>query len=241
MTSSTNRPHLILIHGAWTGAWEFEPTARALRADGWRVDAIDLPSTGGTAGLLADAAAVTAAIERADGPVVLVGHSYGALPMTQAGDHPSVERLIYVAGLALDAGECALAAMGGVLPDAWGVEEGTVTMGRTRDERVAMIAADMPAGVSREACEQLADRFRPQSLRSLIDVLSRVAWRDRPATYILTEKDDIVPPAVQDSLAARCGADVVRTPHGHAPFREDPEAFAGLIGRIAIREPAAAR
>ena len=241
MTSSPIRPHLILVHGAWTGAWDFEFTMRALRADAWRVDAIDLPSTGGTAGLLDDAAAVTVAIERAGGPVALIGHAYGALPVTQAGDHPMVERLVYVAGFALDAGECALTAMGGVLPDAWGVEEGQVTMGRTRDERVGMIAADLCSGGPSEVSEQLADRFRPQSLRSLIDVLTRVAWRDRPATYILTENDEIVPPAVQDSLAARCGADVVRVPRGHAPFREDPAAFANLIGQIAIREPAATR
>jgi len=233
MTTSSTRPRIILVHGAWVGPWEFEPAVQILRADGWDVDAIDLPSTGSTEGLLADAAAVTAAIERADGPVVLVGHSYGGAPITQAGDHASVERLVYVAAFALDAGESALAAMGGVLPEAWGVEDGQVTMGRTREERIEMIASDMPPGVPRAVSEQLADLFRPQSLRSLIDELTQVAWRSKPATYILTENDGIVPPPFQESLAARSGADVIRIQHGHAPVQEDPAAFAALLARVA--------
>lgn len=233
MTTSSTRPRIILVHGAWVGPWEFEPIVQILRGDGWYVDAIDLPSTGSTEGLLADASAVTAAIERADGPVVLVGHSYGGAPITQAGHHPSVERLVYVAAFALDAGESALAAMGGVLPDAWGVDDGQVTMGRTREERVEMIASDMPPGVPREVSEQLADLFRPQSLRSLIDELTQVAWRAKPATYILTENDGIVPPPFQESLAERSGADVIRIPHGHAPFQEDPAGFAALLARVA--------
>ncbi len=239
MTTSSTRPRIILVHGAWVGPWEFEPIVQILRGDDWDVDAIDLPSTGSTEGLLADAAAVTAAIERADGPVVLVGHSYGGAPITQAGDHPSVERLVYVAAFALDAGESALAAMGGVLPEAWGVDDGQVTMGRTRDERIEMIASDMPPGVPREVSEQLADLFRPQSLRSLIDELTQVAWRSKPATYILTENDGIVPPPFQESLAARSGADVIRIAHGHAPFQEDPAGFAALLARVATPQSVA--
>lgn len=233
MSATSTRPRIILVHGAWVGPWEFEPIVQILRGDGWDVDAIDLPSTGSTEGLLADAAAVTAAIERADGPVVLVGHSYGGAPITQAGAHPSVERLVYVAAFALDAGESALAAMGGVLPDAWGVDNGQVTMGRTREERVEMIASDMPPGVPREVSEQLADLFRPQSLQSLIEELTQVGWRTKLSTYILTENDGIVPPPFQESLAARSGADVIRIPHGHAPFQEDPAGFAALLARVA--------
>jgi pimeloyl-ACP methyl ester carboxylesterase len=233
MSETSTRPRIILVHGAWVGPWEFEPIVQILRDENWDVDAIDLFSTGSTEGLLADASAVTAAIERAGGPVVLVGHSYGGLPITQAGDHPSVERLVYVAAFALDVGESALASMGGALPDAWGVDNGQVTMGRTREERVELIASDMPPGVPREVSEQLADLFRPQSLKSLTDELTAVAWRTKPSTYILTENDGILPPPFQESLAARSGADVIRIPHGHAPFQEDPAGFAALIARVA--------
>ena len=232
MARSSTRPRLILVHGAWVGSWEFAPILPILAADGWEVDAIDLPSTGSTEGLLADAAAVTAAIERADGPVVLVGHSYGGIPVTQAGDHPSVERIVYVAAFAVDAGESLLDVMGGTQPEWWGVADGQMSMGRTREERVGMIAADMPPGVPREASEQLADMMRPQSLASVTTAATQAAWKNRPTTYILTENDAVVPPFVQESLAARSGSDVIRVPHGHAPFQEDPAGFAALLARV---------
>lgn len=237
--NARTRPRIILVHGAWVGPWEFAPLVEILHGRGWEVDAIDLPSTGSTAGMLQDAAAVTAAIDRADGPVVLVGHSYGGVPVTQAGGHPAVERLVYVAAFALDTGESVIASMGGSLPGAWGVADGQVTMGRSRDERVDVIHADMPPGVPREASEQLADLFRPQSLVSFGDEVSRVAWVAKPATYILTENDGVVPPAFQESLAVRTGAEIVRIPHGHAPFQEDPAGFADLIERVVSFEPVA--
>ena len=230
-------PRIILVHGAWVGPWEFDPLVQILRDRGWEVDPLDLPSTGSTEGMRQDAAAITAAIDRADGPVVLVGHSYGGVPVTEAGDHPAVEHIVYVAAFALDAGESVVASMGGSLPGVWGTTDGQVTMGRSRDERVDMIAADMPPGVPREASEQLADLFRPQSLASFGDELSRVAWRVKPATYILTEKDGVLPPAFQESLAVRSGAEIVRIPNGHAPFQEDPAGFADLLERVPTLSP----
>ena len=230
--TAQNRPRIILVHGAWVGAWEFGPLEQILRGRGWEVDALDLPSTGTTESMFQDAAAISAAIDRAGGPVVLVGHSYGGVPVTQAGDHPAVERIVYVAAFALDAGESVITSMGGSLPEMWGIADGQLTMGRSRDERVDLIAADMPPGVPREASEQLADLFRPQSLPSFSDELSNVAWRVKPATYILTENDGVVPPAFQESLAVRTGAEIVRIPNGHAPFQEDPAGFADLLERL---------
>ncbi|WP_363356600.1 alpha/beta hydrolase [Microbacterium sp. LMI12-1-1.1] len=173
------------------------------------------------------------AIDRAGGPVVLVGHSYGGVPVTEAGDHPAVERIVYVAAFALDAGESVITSMGGALPGVWGISDDQLTMGRSREERVDMIAADMPPGVPRDASEQLADLFRPQSLASFSDQVSHVAWRVKHATYVLTENDGVVPPAFQESLAVRSSAEIVRIPHGHAPFQEDPAGFADLLERVA--------
>jgi pimeloyl-ACP methyl ester carboxylesterase len=231
--TAQNRPRIILVHGAWVGAWEFGPLEQILRERGWEVDALDLPSTGSTESMFQDAAAISAAIDRAAGPVVLVGHSYGGVPVTEAGDHPAVERIVYVAAFALDAGESVIASMGGTLPEVFGIADDQVTMGRSRDERVDMIAADMPPGVPREASEQLADLFRPQSLPSFADEVSSVAWRVKPATYVLTENDGVVSPALQESIAVRSGAEIIRIPHGHAPFQEDPAGFADLLERVA--------
>jgi pimeloyl-ACP methyl ester carboxylesterase len=232
MTASA-KPRIVLVHGAWVGPWEFEPILPILRKGGWDVETIDLASTGSTDGLDEDAAVITAALDRAEGPVVLVGHSFGGVPVTLAGDHPAVERLVYVAAFALDEGESVLGAMGGEEPAFWGSDGDMVTMGHTREERVAMIASDLPPTVPSVVAEQIADLFRPQSRRSLTESLSRAAWRSKPATYILTENDKILPPPVQEMLAARSGADVVRIPHGHNPFAEDPVAFAALLAGIA--------
>lgn len=237
--NARTRPRIILVHGAWVGPWEFAPLVQILRERGWEVDALDLPSTGSTESMLHDAAAITTAIDRADGPVVLVAHSYGGVPATEAGDHPAVERIVYVAAFALDVGESVITSMGGSLPGVWGTADGQVTMGRSRDERVDLIHADMPPGVPREASEQLADLFRPQSLASFDDEVSRVAWAVKPATYILTENDGVVPPVFQESLALRSGAEIVRIPHGHAPFQEDPAGFADLLERTVSLEPVA--
>lgn len=229
----SSRPRLILVHGAWVGPWEFGPLLAILRERGWSVTAVGLPSTASIRGIEDDAAAVTAAIDAEPGPVILVGHSYGGVPITLAGDHRRVEHLVYVCAFALDAGESVQGSMGGELPEWWGIRDGQVTMGRSREERVAMIAADLPPEAA-PAAEGMADLFLPQSYRSLTEPVTRAAWRTRPTTYVLGENDRVVPPAFQEHLAARTGGVTLRLPSGHAPFQEDPGGFADLLERVAL-------
>ena len=238
MMTPITRPRLILVHGAWVGPWEFDALVGELRERGWQVDTPGLPSVGSTVGIAEDAAAVTAALDASPLPAVLIGHSYGGIPITEAGDHPLVERLVYVTAFALDEGESAASSMGGSLPEWWGITHGQVTMGRSREERVAMIAADLPPEAAPVA-EQLADLFRPHSHRALTEPVTRVAWRQKPVTYIVTENDAVLPPAFQQSLAARITGDIVRIPHGHAPFNENPVGFADLIELVAVGAPVA--
>jgi len=233
MMTTDSKPRLLLVHGAWVGPWEFEPLVEVLRDRGWQVDALALPSVGSTSGIAEDAAVITAAIDASEEPVVLVGHSYGGIPVTEAGAHEKVERIIYVTAFALDAGESAVGSMGGTLPEMWGIADGMVTMGRSRNERVAMIAADLPPEAAPVA-EQLADLFQPHSRRTLTEPVTRVAWREKPTTFILTERDGVLPPAFQEVLASRATTDIVRIPHGHAPFQEDPPGFADLLERVVL-------
>ncbi|MBY0402195.1 alpha/beta fold hydrolase, partial [Myxococcota bacterium] len=93
--------HFVLVHGAFHGPWCFEPVIDLLQAAGDRCTAPELPLTS----LAADAAVVTRTLERVDGPVVLLGHSYGGAVVTVAGNHPAVARLVLLAALAPDAGE----------------------------------------------------------------------------------------------------------------------------------------
>lgn len=233
------RPRILLVHGAWVGAWEFAAVVPLLTGRGWQIDTVELPSTGSRASMHEDAAAVTAAIEATPGPVVLLGHSYGGIPVTQAGGHPSVVGIVYVAAFALDAGESLRGSLGGTLPEFWHVEDRQVFLGPDREARIAMVSADFPPGTPKEAAEQLADMFRPQSLDSFEDALTEVAWRTKPSAYVLTENDALVPPAFQQTLAARTGGQVVRLPTGHAPFQEDPPGFASMLEDIAASLPGA--
>lgn len=235
---SIDRPTIVLVHGAWAGPWVFDPLVAELRLRGWNVDTVALPSIDSTQDMLADAAAITARLDAADGPVALVAHSYGGIPTTQAGDHPAVAQLVYIAAFALDAGETLQRAVGGGTPPFWGVEDGMVSMGRTREERIAMVGADLPPGVPDGVAATIADLFRPQSLTAYTTPLTRVAWRAKPTSYVLTERDALVPTPFQEQLAARAGAHVVRIPTGHTPFQDDPAGFAELLGSIIDTPPA---
>ena len=109
---------VVLVHGAWHGAWCWDGVVEGLRAEGVTADAIDLPGHGDDAmpltDLYGDAARVTAALDALstveDDPVLLVGHSYGGAVVTEAGVHPSVAHLVYLAALNLDEGETMLEA-----------------------------------------------------------------------------------------------------------------------------------
>ncbi|MDF2989996.1 MAG: putative hydrolase or acyltransferase [Microbacterium sp.] len=222
-------PLILLVHGAWAGPWVFDRLAEELRRRGFPVETVALPSVGGTADMYADAAAITAALDAAEGPVTLVAHSYGGIPTTQAGDHPAVEQVVYIAAFALDEGETLQQAVGGGIPEFWGIADGMVSMGRSRQERIAMIAADLPAGAPDALAAGLADLFRPQSLSAYTSPVTRVAWRTKPTTYVLTERDALVPTAFQEHLVSRSGAAVVRVDTGHTPFEDDPVWFAGVL------------
>ncbi|MDF2665407.1 MAG: putative hydrolase or acyltransferase [Microbacterium sp.] len=225
-------PRILLVHGAWSGPWVFDRLAAELVARGFTVDTVALPSIGSTADMYADADAITAKLDAAGGPVTLLAHSYGGIPTTQAGDHPAVERIVYVAAFALDEGETLQQAVGGGIPDFWGIADGMVSMGRSREDRIAMIAADFPPGVPVEVAEQLADTFQPQAFDAFTTPVTKVAWRGKPTTYVLTERDALVPTALQEHFAARSGADVVRVDTGHIPFEDDPAWFAGVLADI---------
>ena len=108
-----SRP-ILLVHGAWHGAWCWDPVLALLAARQIRASAIDLPGHGTDPGTLTDlhgdAESVWSALDRFDDPVILVGHSYGGVVITEAGVHPQASHLVYVASFNLDEGESAMAA-----------------------------------------------------------------------------------------------------------------------------------
>lgn len=227
-----DQPTILLVHGAWHGSWCWDRLREVLEARGRRIEVVDLPTvhSADPAGvpLAADADAVDAAIERIDGPVIVVAHSYGGIPVTVAATADRVPHIVYVAAFALDAGESLLGAVGGVAPPWWVVDGPLVTAGTADLPATGIFFNDLP---DREATEAAA-RLRPQSLRGFTDELPTAAWRTIPSSYVVTELDAAIPAEAQAGLAARAGSTVHRMPSGHSPFLSRPEALAELIDLV---------
>lgn len=227
-----DQPTILLVHGAWHGAWCWDRLRDVLEARGRRVEVVDLPTIHSAdpvdVPLAADADAVTAAIERIEGEVVVVAHSYGGIPATVAATADRVPHIVYVAAFALDAGESLLGAVGGVAPPWWVVDGPLVTAGTDELPAEGVFYNDLPA----DEASGFAARLRPQSIRSFTDELAAAAWRSIPTTYVITERDAAIPAAAQEGLAARAGSTVRRMDTGHSPFLSQPEALADIVGAV---------
>jgi pimeloyl-ACP methyl ester carboxylesterase len=217
---------LLLVHGAWHGSWAWEPLIEAL--DGVDVRTVDLPTSGADpeqlGDLFDDAAAVRAALAEIDGPTVVVSHSYGGSPVTEAVTADSgVTHLVYLCAFMLDVGESLLGTVGGTPPPWWEVHE-------------RHIAAATPEeifynGVDAELTRQSVARLGLQSRRAKEQELTNAGWRAVPSTYIVCEKDQAIPPFAQEAMAQRAGT-VLRLDAGHSPFLSQPQEVAALLRPI---------
>jgi pimeloyl-ACP methyl ester carboxylesterase len=235
--------NMVLVHGAWCGAWCWERVVPALAERGMRATAIDLPGHGGDASrmtdLHGDATSVTDILDELDEPAILVGHSYGGAVITEAGDHPLVEHLIFIAAMALDAGEtCQKVATEEV------AVAGLDWTGRPNFGKGFILAPDNTVTLDPAVAAQCVysdcddatvawalDRLGPHPLGNLQQAPSRIAWRTKPSTYAICADDLVVHPDLQRILAKRCTS-AVEWPTGHSPFLSDPERVSGLLTEI---------
>lgn len=214
---------IVLVHGAFHGGWCFEPLLPELAARG--IDAVvpELPLTS----LDADAAAVTRVLDGVDGKVTLLGHSYGGAVVTVAGNHPAVERLVYLAAMAPDTGETA---SGGP------VQIGQIMLDGLRPADDGLLEVD-PAlapqifypDVAPDVAAAFAAKLRAGAAGGGDDLVQRAAWREKPTTYIVCDADPILLPESQRALAERMGAAVVEMPGDHSPFLARPAELAELL------------
>lgn len=219
----------LLIHGAFCRGWVWGDTAQALRADGHRVDTLDLPSSGPTAGplgdLQSDVAAVTAVLDSADDDVVLVGHSGAGMVLTELSNHPRVRHSVYVAALWPQAGQSIVDLFGGTFPG-WMTE---------REDGTVQVAAD--ADRVREALCQDVDRDRfladiyPHYVLTSMSSLSAPSTAPdptHPSTYVICVHDRVVLPEAQEAMG-RAADHVHRLPSSHSPLLSMPQRLADAI------------
>jgi len=225
----SERPTLLLIHGAWHGAWAWNASRELLEERGWRVSTVDLPTVHAAdptgLSLSDDAAAVAEAIDAITGSVVVIAHSYGGVPTTQAAAAESVEHIVYVSAFALDVGESLLAAVGGEAPSWWDVRGSLVSAGTPQETPTDLFFHDVDPPAAAAAVAQL----RPQSRLAFEESLTVAAWHSKPSTFIVTEQDRIFAPEAQEALATRAGSRIVRMDTSHSPFLSQPKEFVDAI------------
>ncbi|MER7930606.1 alpha/beta hydrolase [Streptomyces sp. NPDC096057] len=231
MSDRTNSPEFLLVHGAWHGSWCWLELQEALAERGWASHTVDLPSVvpegahGKLPGLFDDARVVREKIDALGTPLVVVGHSYGGAPVTQAAEGAAhVSHLVYVAGFALAVGESLMTCFGGDQPDLATVE-GVIPV---REDPETTLYNDVPED-KRDAA---LSRLLPQSALSFAEPVDRAAWTSIPSSYVVCDDDRSLPPEYQKPFAERTGT-TFHLPSGHTPLLSMTDDLADLLIHIA--------
>lgn len=224
------KPTLVFVHGGFHRSWVWEPVVPYLASWRWNTQTIDLPSVGVAiqtrSGMLDDAEVIAKLLLCTAGPMIVVAHSYGGIPVSQVSHQlPHVRHIVYVAAFQLDVGESLLAAVGGRSPPWWIVNRDIVTA----DRRTEMFYND----VRPRAAAWAQNRLLPSSFAAFTEHLTAAAWRHIPSTYIACERDQCLPPQMQEAMAQRAER-IHRLPAGHSPMLSQPKALAEIIKCIAI-------
>ena len=226
--TSTVVKNIVLVHGGFVDGSGWERVYKALKKDGYTVAIVQNP----TISLADDVAVTKRAITAQNGPVILVGHSYGGAVITEAGNDPKVAGLVYVAAFALDKGESVSALIkdpppGAPVPPILPPVDGFLLLDR------AKFPASFAADVSPEKAEFMADSQVPWGVNAVGGTISEAAWKAKPTWYLLTTEDRMLPPDAQRLMSKRAGATVVEVKSSHAVYVSHPQAVAHIIEEAA--------
>jgi pimeloyl-ACP methyl ester carboxylesterase len=227
----TGRPvhNIVLVHGAWADASSWDKVIPLLEERGFHVTAVHLPFTT----LADDAATVKRAIALQDGPVLLVGHSYGGVVITEAGDNPKVAALVYVAAFAPDVGQSAGDLNGRVEPTPGAREFRPDANGylRLTDKGIAEdFAQDLPAPEKSLLAATQGQTSGPNELGAKV---SAAAWRTQPTFYIVADQDRMISPQLEKEMAVRMHAKTIHIASSHLPMLSHPHEVAEFIAEAA--------
>jgi len=219
---------IVLVHGGFVDGAGWEGVYKILKRAGYDVSIVQ----NSTLSLADDVAATRLVIAQAKGPVVLVGHSYGGVVITEAGNDPKVERLVYIAAFAPDKGESVASLItdpppGAPVPPILPPQDGYLFLDK------AKFAASFAADVDRERAAFMADSQVPWGVDALAGAVSEPAWKAKPSWYMVATEDKMIPPAAQRSMSKRAGSTVVEVSGSHAIYVSQPAAVADLIARAA--------
>lgn len=219
---------IVLVHGGFVDGAGWEGVYNVLKKDGYNVSVVQNPTTS----LEDDVAATRRAIAQAKGPVVLVGHSYGGVVITEAGNDPKVAGLVYIAAFAPDKGKSVASLIqnpppGAAVPPILPPQDGYLFLDN------AKFAASFAADVSAPKAQFMADSQVPWGLNALNGAVSEPAWKTKQSWYLVATDDKMIPPPAQRQMSKRAGSSVVEVKGSHAVYVSQPEAVAALIDKAA--------
>jgi len=225
----SDRPNIVLVHGAWADGSCWSDVIQRLQGEGFSVRAPQFPMNS----LAADVARLRQVLRFQEGPTIVVGHSYGGQIITALGnDAPNVVGIVYIAAFALDEGESlgALLAQGPTPPalqHASADPEGFQWL--SEDDFVKHFAADVDPTKARVmwAVQQAL------ASSTFTDIMGQPAWKSFPTWYLVASNDEAIPPDGERLFASRMGATTVEVPSSHVAMVSHPAEVTGLIEKAA--------
>ena len=223
--------NIVLVHGGFVDGSGWQSVYTILKGRGFSVSVVQNP----TISLADDVAAANRVIDAQDGPVILVGHSYGGAVISEAGNNPKVERLVYITAFALDSGESVGTLIkdpvpGAPVPPIMPPQDGFLLLDSTKF--ADSFAADVEPGLA----AFMGDSQVPWGLDALNGVVSNAAWKSKPSWYLVATDDKMIPPDAQRFMAKRAEAKIFEVKGSHAIYASQPKAVADLIAKAAAGE-----
>jgi pimeloyl-ACP methyl ester carboxylesterase len=220
----TGVKNVVLVHGGFVDGSGWEGVYQALKRAGYSVSVVQNP----TISLADDVAVTKRTLTGLDGPAILVGHSYGGVVITEAGNDPNVAGLVYIAAFAPDNGESVSTliknpAPGASVPPILPPQDGYLFLDK------AKFAASFAADVNADAAAFMADSQVPWGVDALNGAVSHAAWKTKPSWYLVATDDKMIPPDAQRAMSNRAGSSVVEVKGSHAVYVSQPQAVAALI------------
>jgi len=222
---AADAPSVVLVHGAWANGSSWEEVIPLLQAQGLEVVAVHNPLTS----FEADVAATKRVIDDQKGDVILVGHSYGGVVITEAGSSDKVRALVYVAAFAPSAGESVNAIVGSApQPPEWLGQIHADASGYLSWPADAMAKYFAP-DISPEGAALLAATQAPLFAGAFDGKITTAAYAAKPSWYLIADNDQIIPPQLQAIFAEKMGATGLHVSSSHVPMLSQPQAVADAI------------
>jgi pimeloyl-ACP methyl ester carboxylesterase len=222
LAADAKATNIVLVHGAFADGSGWKAVAEILTKDGFKVSIVQEPETS----LQEDVAATQRVLDQQDGPVVLVGHSYGGQVITEAGNHPKVQSLVYVAAFLPEIGD-SLLSLAKTMPlpsqDIKATKDGFLYLDP------AKFAADFSADLPKATSELMAVSQVFASEKAFSATVTRAPWHDKPTFAIVATQDKAINPDLERWMYKRAGAKTIEVAASHAVYMSKPQEVAKVI------------